>query len=168
MITYSMLVFGGTDLLMPLAQPGWRVALFAAGWAGFSFSAILYNIAQLSYRQTICPPELYGRVNATIRWMVWGTLPLGGLLGGVPGGVLGTVAGVRVTVWIGWAGAWAAGWWVFLLPAPPDARHPLRRRRHRPRRPAPPARPRPPPQRPPPPPRRRRLTPSLPLATAPA
>ena len=124
-IPVSLLVFGATGLLMPLAEPGWRLALFPVGFAGASFAGVTYNIAQLSYRQTVCPPELYGRVNAAIRWVVWGTLPLGGLLGGV----LGTVAGVRATIWIGCAGAWAAGWWVFFsplrsmrdLPAPTEA-----------------------------------------------
>ena len=37
----------------------------------------------------ICPPHLLGRMNAAMRWIVWGTLPLGGLLGGVFGSVLG-------------------------------------------------------------------------------
>jgi MFS family permease len=111
-IAVSMLGFGITALLMPLAEPGWRLALFPLGLAGVSFAEVTYNIAQLSYRQTICPPELYGRVNAAQRWLVWGILPLGGLLGGI----LGAVVGVRVTIWIGWAGEWAAGWWVFFSP----------------------------------------------------
>lgn len=111
-IPVSLLVFGATGLLIPLAEPGWRLALFPVGFAGASFAGVTYNIAQLSYRQTVCPPELYGRLNAAIRWIVWGTLPLGGLLGGL----LGTVAGVRATTWIGWAGTWAAGWWVFFSP----------------------------------------------------
>jgi hypothetical protein len=51
-------------------------------------------------------------MNAAIRWVVWGTIPLGALLGGV----LGTLAGVRATLWIAYAGSWAAGWWVFFSP----------------------------------------------------
>ena len=111
-IPVSLLCFGAIGLLIPLTEPGWRLALFPVGFAGFVFAGVIYNIAQLSYRQTICPPELYGRLNAAIRWIVWGTLPLGGVLGGA----LGTVAGVRATLWIGCAGTWAAGWWVFFSP----------------------------------------------------
>jgi MFS family permease len=111
-IPVSLLGFGAIGLLIPLTEPGWRLALFPVGFAGFVFAGVIYNIAQLSYRQTICPPELYGRLNAAIRWIVWGTLPLGGVLGGA----LGTVAGVRTTLWIGCAGTWAAGWWVFFSP----------------------------------------------------
>ena len=111
-VWYSMLVFGFPQLLIPLAAPGWRVAAFAVGMACFSFSAVVYNVAQVSYRQAICPPRLLGRMNAAIRWVVWGTIPIGALLGGV----LGTLAGVRTTLWIAYAGSWAAGWWVFFSP----------------------------------------------------
>jgi MFS family permease len=111
-IWFSMLVLGIPQLLVPLAEPGWRVALFPVGLAATWFSAVVYNVAQLSYRQAICPPKLLGRMNAAMRWVVWGTIPLGGLLGGA----LGAVAGVRVTLWIGFAGTWGAGWWVFFSP----------------------------------------------------
>jgi hypothetical protein len=51
-------------------------------------------------------------MNAAVRWVVWGTLPLGGLLGGT----LGAALGVRATLWIAFAGSWAAGFWVFFSP----------------------------------------------------
>jgi MFS family permease len=111
-IWFSMLVFGLPSLLVPLAEPGWRLTLFAVGIAAEGFTAVVYNVAQVSYRQAICPPRLLGRMNAAVRWVVWGTLPLGALLGGV----LGTWLGVRATIWIGFAGNWAAGWWVFFSP----------------------------------------------------
>src|SRR5690349_12144199 len=111
-IWYSMLVLGLPQLLIPLAAPGWRIAFFPAGMAFFSFSAVVYNVAQVSYRQAICPPRLLGRMNAAVRWVVWGTLPLGAALGGA----LGTLAGVRPTLWIAYVGSWAAGWWVFFSP----------------------------------------------------
>ena len=94
------------------AAPGWRVAAFAVGMAFLSFGAVVYNVAQVSYRQAICPPRLLGRMNAAVRWVVWGTIPLGALLGGV----FGTLIGVRATLWIAFVGSWAAGWWVFFSP----------------------------------------------------
>jgi predicted MFS family arabinose efflux permease len=111
-IWVSMLGFGSLALLLPLAEPGWRLSLFAVGVLGFSFSAVLYNVAQVSYRQAICPPELLGRMNAAMRWIVWGTLPLGSLAGGV----LGTLIGVRPALWVGVVGSWAAGFWVLFSP----------------------------------------------------
>jgi MFS family permease len=69
-IWYSMLVLSLPELLVPLAAPGWRVAAFGAGMASFSFGAVVYNVAQVSYRQAICPPRLLGRMNAAMRWVV--------------------------------------------------------------------------------------------------
>jgi MFS family permease len=111
-IWFSLLVLSFPELLIPLAAPGWRVAAFPVGMAFFSFGAVVYNVAQVSYRQSICPPRLLGRMNAAVRWVVWGTIPLGGVIGGA----LGTLAGVRVTLWIAYSGSWAAGWWVFFSP----------------------------------------------------
>jgi MFS family permease len=111
-IWVSMLVMALPTFLIPLAQPGWGVALFAVGFAALSFTSVVYNVAQVSYRQAICPPALLGRMNAAIRWIVWGTLPLGGLLGGA----VGTAIGIRPTIWIGITGAWAAGLFVYFSP----------------------------------------------------
>jgi MFS family permease len=111
-IWVSTLVMALPTFLIPLAQPGRGVALFAAGFAALSFTSVVYNVAQVSYRQAICPPALLGRMNAAIRWIVWGTLPLGGLLGGA----VGTAIGIRPTIWIGITGAWAAGLFVYFSP----------------------------------------------------
>jgi MFS family permease len=111
-IWFSMLVLGLPQLLIPLAAPGWRIAFFPVGMAFFSFAAVVYNVAQVSYRQAICPPRLLGRMNAAVRWVVWGTLPLGAVIGGA----LGALIGVRPTLWIAYIGSWAAGWWVYFSP----------------------------------------------------
>ncbi|HEX6526007.1 MAG TPA: MFS transporter [Streptosporangiaceae bacterium] len=111
-IWYSMLVFGLPQLLVPLAEPGWRVLAFPVGFAAASFSAVVYNVAQVSYRQAVCPPRLLGRMNAATRWIVWGTIPLGAAIGGA----LGAALGIRAAIWIAFAGSWAAGWWVYFSP----------------------------------------------------
>nr|WSX53936.1 MFS transporter [Streptomyces sp. NBC_00974] len=82
-ILLSVLVTGPFALLWPLSGHGVPgAALFAAGSAVVSFGAVVYNIAQVSFRQGLCPPRLLGRMNATLRFLMWGTLPLGALLGG--------------------------------------------------------------------------------------
>jgi MFS family permease len=111
-IWVSVLIFGIPGILPALAEPGWRVALMPIGFAVNFFSGVVYNVAQVSYRQAICPPQLMGRMNAATRWIVWGTIPLGGVIGGV----LGTEIGIRPTMWIGVVGSWAAGWFVFFSP----------------------------------------------------
>ena len=57
---------------------------------------MVYNINQVSYRQAICPPRMQGRMNATVRFLVWGTMPVGSIIGGV----LATAIGVHETIWI--------------------------------------------------------------------
>jgi len=53
-------------------------------------------VAQVSFRQRVCPPPLLGRMNASVRFIVWGSMPIGGLLGGW----LGTHLGVLPTLWV--------------------------------------------------------------------
>lgn len=77
-----------------------------------SWSVVVYNINQVSLRQAIVPLRLQGRLNATMRFLVWGTLPLGGLVGGV----LGATIGIRNTIGIGALGASLAFLWVLLSP----------------------------------------------------
>lgn len=57
---------------------------------------VSYNIATVSFRQRLCPPKLLGRMNASARFLVWGTMPIGSFIGGVLGHRLGTVP----TLWI--------------------------------------------------------------------
>lgn len=108
----SMTVFSLPGLLIPAAGPGVRVLLFALGWISWTFSATVCAVSLLSYRQTICPPELLARVSATSRWITWGTLPLGAVVGGV----LGTALGLRPTLWIAVIGGCSSGLWLFFSP----------------------------------------------------
>ncbi|MFB7334287.1 MFS transporter [Streptomyces adustus] len=111
-IWMSMLVFSAPQVVAAAAWRGWGVLLVPLGWGVAYFAGMVYNVAQLSYRQSVTPPELMGRMNAAVRWVVWGTLPLGGILGGV----LGTQIGVRPTLALALVGSWAAGWFVFFSP----------------------------------------------------
>lgn len=99
-IWVSILVTSPFVLLVPLAGRGWLLSLFALGWLAEGFGGVVYNIAQVSYRQAICPDRLLGRMNASVRFMVWGTLPLGALVGGV----LGNTIGIHATLWVGAVG----------------------------------------------------------------
>jgi MFS family permease len=76
------------------------------------FAVVVYNIVQVSYRQAICPPRLQGRMNSTMRFIVWGTIPLGGLVGGV----LGSTLGLRETIVVGAVGAGLSFLWIVLSP----------------------------------------------------
>jgi predicted MFS family arabinose efflux permease len=99
-------------LLIPFAGPGWRIGLAGLGAAAFGFGVILYNVAQVSYRQAITPDRLLGRMNASVRFVVWGAVPLGGLIGGG----FGEWFGLAATLWIGVAGGLSATLWVICSP----------------------------------------------------
>ena len=102
-ILWSSVLFSASLLFYPLASKEFPVPfLVAAGVVG-GFAAVAYNITQLSFRQAICPERMQGRMNAAIRFMVWGTLPLGALLGGA----LGTWIGLRPALWVAAIGALA-------------------------------------------------------------
>ncbi|MGW7575915.1 MFS transporter [Streptomyces sp. NPDC054765] len=81
-IWLSALVTGPFALLWPLSSRGAGAALFALGSGVVFFGAVVYNVAQVSFRQALCPSRLLGRMNATLRFLMWGTLPLGALAGG--------------------------------------------------------------------------------------
>jgi MFS family permease len=106
-------LFGPAMLLIALAPPGNEAIPFlAAAQLLIGFSAVVYNIVQLSYRQAICPPRLQGRMNSVMRFMVWGTIPLGALLGGA----LATWIGLRETIFIGAIGGGLAFLWIVFSP----------------------------------------------------
>jgi len=75
-------------------------------------AVVVYNITQVSYRQRVCPPALLGRMNASVRFIVWGTQPVGGLLGGL----LGARIGILATLWLAAAGVTAAALPVLFSP----------------------------------------------------
>ncbi|WP_216853281.1 MFS transporter [Phytoactinopolyspora halotolerans] len=87
---------GPVGLVMPLAQPGWLVVLLFVGMAAGEFGQIVYAIGSLSLRQRVCPDQMLGRVNATMRVIIMAAFPLGALFGGV----LGEVVGTRGTLWV--------------------------------------------------------------------
>ena len=85
-------------LLIPFAPHGnAAIPFLAVAMMGSGFGAIVYNIQQVSLRQAITPERLQGRMNATMRFMVWGTIPLGALIGGA----LGSAIGLRTTLIVG-------------------------------------------------------------------
>jgi len=94
------------------ATPASALPILIATQAVVSFANVVYNVNQVSLRQAITPLRLQGRMNATMRFVVWGTIPLGSLAGGIAGELLGLRGGIAV----GAAGAALAFMWVLLSP----------------------------------------------------
>ncbi|MGW6534221.1 MFS transporter [Streptomyces sp. NPDC055051] len=77
------------------------VALLVLGQFGMTWGAVSFNIAQVSVRQRVCPPDMLARMTATIRCVVWGSMPAAAVLAGW----LGSRVGVVPCLWIGVVGA---------------------------------------------------------------
>ncbi|HEX7302810.1 MFS transporter [Lentzea sp.] len=99
-------------LALPFVSDGWGLALPMVCLAVTSFGIVVYNVGQVSFRQAICPDHLLGRMNASIRWVVWGATPLGALLGGG----LGSWIGIVPTLWVSLAGSVGGMVWLLLSP----------------------------------------------------
>ena len=84
--------------LAPKDDPFW---FLVAGGVNGGFTTVVYNVNQVGLRQAITPDRMQGRMNATMRLIVWGTIPIGALIGGV----LGTVFGLQAALWVSAIGA---------------------------------------------------------------
>ncbi|MGX5680749.1 MFS transporter [Schumannella luteola] len=113
-VTVAAIGFGIATAAYPLASLAGAAALpvLIVGMFLQSFFVLVYNITQVTMRQRLCPPRLLGRMNASIRFVVWGVMPLGSLAGGA----LGSALGIVPTMWIGTVGGLLGAAFVLFSP----------------------------------------------------
>ncbi len=105
--TWLLVLSGPPALLLPLAQPGPRVALVVVGSFVVGACVVAGNVVRASWRQRYVPADVLGRVLVTMQLVNYGTMPVGGLLAGGLAGTLGTraaigiMAGVHLTACLG-------------------------------------------------------------------
>jgi len=104
----TIVASGVASFLVPLAAIGFAPAFLLVSTFVVSMMVPLYNINQVSLRQAIVPDRLQGRMNATVRTIVWGTIPIGGFVGGV----LGEAIGILPTLIVSAAVMSAAAAWI--------------------------------------------------------
>ena len=63
-------------------------AVAVSGFLG-GFCGVAWNVNQVSLRQAITPTRMQGKMNATMRFIVWGTMPIGAVIGASLGGSIG-------------------------------------------------------------------------------
>ena len=100
-IVISAAVSGLATFAVPLApqdDPFWVLVI---GGLIVGFGVVVYNVNQVGLRQAITPDRMLGRMNATMRLIVWGTIPIGALIGGI----LGNVFGLVPVLWVSAIGA---------------------------------------------------------------
>jgi MFS family permease len=95
-ILTTALIYSLAWFLIPLAPRSSPVPFLVLSGLLGSSCGVVYNITQVSLRQAITPQRIQGRMNATMRFLVWGTIPLGAFTGGV----LGSTIGLHATLWV--------------------------------------------------------------------
>ncbi|MFI9838199.1 MFS transporter [Nonomuraea sp. NPDC051941] len=88
----ALIVAGFVSLAGALVVPlgtGWQAFVaFAVGNVVFSAGVVVFSVVTRTYRQIASPPDLLPRVMATVRFVSWGAIPIGGLIAGAVAGVL--------------------------------------------------------------------------------
>ena len=90
-------MFSVAGFAFPLAPQSFPVPVLLAGTLLFGIGGMAYNITQVSLRQAITPERMQGRMNASMRWIVWGTMPIGSLAGGA----IATSYSIKTALWVG-------------------------------------------------------------------
>jgi predicted MFS family arabinose efflux permease len=111
-IVVPAILFSVSAVAFPLAPQSHPVPVLVAAFLLFGYGGVTYNITQVSLRQAITPERLQGRMNASMRWIVWGTIPLGQ----IAGGAIGSAWGLRTALWVGAVGSFFTALPVLLSP----------------------------------------------------
>lgn len=100
-LTATTILPGLFVLAIPLTDPKWGAIIFTLALGFGNMAVSIFNINQLTIRQLATPTHFLGRMNASVRFVIWGTIPLGALFGGY----LGDAIGVRNTMIIAGVGS---------------------------------------------------------------
>jgi MFS family permease len=105
-LIWSQALTGIARLLIPLADGPLLVVALVLALSEFLLGAMraIFNITQITLRQTVTEAAYQGRVNATIAFLLWAFTPIGALAGGY----LGDVIGLNATLWLAGSGVLAS------------------------------------------------------------
>ena len=105
---------GAMWLLIPMAHGPWYVAAAFLGASQLfgDMAYPIYDIHELTLRQSVTPPEVLGRVNASMQMIFKGFWPLGAIVGGL----IAQRYGVRFTLTVAALGILASSLWLVFSP----------------------------------------------------
>lgn len=91
-LTIAVLINGFGLLAVQASMYGSAAVLLASLWLLTNIGLPIYNVNQVSFRQTIVPDRLQGRMNATMRAFGYGAATVGALVGGIVGSEYGILS----------------------------------------------------------------------------
>jgi MFS family permease len=100
-ILLAAFLFGPGTLLIAVAPVDYAEEFIVAAIAIVGYGGTLFNVTMISLVQAITPDRILGRANASRRFVVWGVIPVGGVVSGV----LAETIGLRETIVVGSLGA---------------------------------------------------------------
>ncbi|MGW0331573.1 MFS transporter [Streptomyces sp. NPDC003011] len=100
-ITLGAVLCAAGLAVLPLASPGVALLLLAGGQLLFGFGVPLFNIAQVTLRQALTPDRLRGRMNASMRFVIWSAIAVGGPVAGLLAEAMGTRGAIVVAAAVG-------------------------------------------------------------------
>lgn len=65
------------------------VVVLAIGQFVMAWAAVVFNVAQVSYRQGLCDQGMLARMNSVMRTAIWGMMPVGAVASGLIAGLVG-------------------------------------------------------------------------------
>lgn len=114
-IAYSAVLMGFTAFAPAIAAGSSQfvaIVVLCLGQFVGMFTVLTYNITQVSARQRLCPEHLLGRMNASIRFFVWGVMPIGALISGAAA----TAFGIIPVLWFAAIGVFLSAIFVVVSP----------------------------------------------------
>ncbi|HLB78350.1 MAG TPA: MFS transporter [Candidatus Dormibacteraeota bacterium] len=104
-LTVTIIGVGIGFILWPLALVATPLAVLMGAEFLVGVCDSIYNVSQVSLRQSVTPDQLQGRMTATLRTMFWGAWPLANLAGGILAGAVGAPLTIVIGGLIGMASA---------------------------------------------------------------
>jgi predicted MFS family arabinose efflux permease len=117
-LTGALVTSGAGMLALPLFGHLAPLVTLLVSRALLTAGGPVFDINQQTLRVQLVPSHLQGRMNATMRTLIWGALPAGSLLGGALGSSLGSVPAMIA----GGAVALSGAFWMLLMPRLDDER----------------------------------------------
>jgi len=75
-------LLGGGAITIAIGLTSWWPAVWLL-LGIYMVTVVLWNVITVSFRQTVIPDQLLGRVNSVYRFFGWGMMPIGAALGGL-------------------------------------------------------------------------------------